>query len=397
MTRLVHIMTLPQTAASFLQGQLRWMRLRGYEITVITSPGAQLAQFARSEGVQWRSVPMRRAISPGSDVWAVREMARHLQELQPHIVHAHTPKAGLVGMLAASVCRIPVKLYHLHGLRGETSRGWRRVLLEGAERATCALADHVLCVSPSLRDAVLRRRLIPAQRISVPADGSINGLELSEFNPVTLRDRYRIATRRRLGIPLEARCLGFVGRLVRDKGVIELHQAWQRLREHFPDLHLVVVGPFEPEDPVPADVRRQFVDDPRVHCVGLDWNVKPYYAAMDVFTLPTHREGLGNVLLEAAAMELPIVSCRVTGCVDAVLEGNTARLVPPGQAIPLAEAIASYLHDPGCARAHGRAGRQYVGQRFAPVRVWTALDQYYRMALESGSDRSTITERTRVA
>ncbi len=377
MVRLVHITTLPQTAASFLQGQLGWLRQHGMDITIISSPGAQLSAFAEQEGIHWQAVPLQRAISPGRDLAAVRCLAKHLSRIRPHIVHAHTPKAGLVGMLAATWCQVPVRIYHLHGLRFETSQGTRRGILHFAERTTCRLAHRVLCVSNSLRERGLEENLFGSDKCRVLAHGSINGLDVDRFVCGLDRAGLRRAVRQRFGIPTEAPCLGFVGRLVRDKGVVDLHAAWRRLRAEFPALHLLLVGPFETQDPVPPEVRVDFQQDPRVHLTGLDWEPRPYYAAMDVFTLPSHREGLGNVLLEASAMELPVVGCHVTGCVDAVAPDETGRLVPPKDPAALAAAIAQYLQDPQLARAHGQAGRDWVRGRFAPPQIWQAgLEEY---------------------
>lgn len=390
MTRLAHILTVPQTAATFLRGQLRWMRERGFEVTVITSPGPRLEELAVQEGVDWRVVAMTRTISPLRDLGAIAQMTRVLRELQPDIVHAHTPKAGLVGMLAAHHCDVPWKVYHLHGLRNETVHGARRLVLASAERLTCRLADRVLCVSPSLRAAALEQRLVTPDRCSVPASGSINGLPLSEFDPAAARSRYRARVRREWGIPANARCLGFVGRLVRDKGICELHAAWQLLRRMFPDLYLLLVGPWEAEDPVPPHVRMDLQSDPRVRLIGLDWHIVPYYAAMDVFVLPTHREGLGNVLLEAAAMELPIVTCRVTGCVDAVRDGATAQLIPPRDGRALADAVTNYLENPTMAETHGRAGRRYVRDHFRPLRVWQGIEQEYRRGIQDPPERPAV-------
>src|SRR5690606_1224468 len=160
--------------------------------------------------------------------------------------------------------------------------------------------------------------------------GSGNGVDArGRFDPGRLDPGTRERVRERLGIPTGATVVGYVGRIVRDKGVVELVQAWSELRETHPDLHLLIVGPFEPQDPVPEAVARRLREDPRIHPVGLDWNTPPLYTAMDVVALPSYREGFPNVPLEAAAMELAVVATRIPGCVDAVVDGCTGTLVPP--------------------------------------------------------------------
>lgn len=384
MPRLVHITTVPQTATAFLKGQLRWLRDRHFDVTVISSPGPLLEQFARDESIAVRSLPMQRSIAPHHDLLAVSRLRRLLTELSPDIVHAHTPKAGLLGMVAsATLSRRPVRIYHLHGLRFETLAGWRRQLLRTAETLTCHLADRVLCVSPSLRQKAEREGIVRPGVAEVLCHGSVNGIDLQQFPDAITRVQQRTSTREELQIPKDAICLGFVGRLVRDKGICELADAWQRLRQRHRSLHLLIVGPYEAEDPVPHAVREALHHDPRVHLVGADWNPIRYYAAMDLFLLPTHREGLGNVLLEAAAMELPIVSCRVTGVVDAVAENQTAKLVPASNAGELERAIESYLESPDERRGHGEAGRRWVEQRFLPQAIWQATEAEYRALLET--------------
>jgi glycosyltransferase involved in cell wall biosynthesis len=381
MYRLVHITTLPQTAASFLQGQLRWMREQGFEVTLVSSPGEQLSEFADTQGAAWHALPMHRGFSPVRDTLAIRRLTSVLREIAPHVVHAHTPKAGLVGMAAARLADVPVRIYQQHGLRFETSRGWRRRVLKSAERMTCRLAHRVICVSPSLRQKGLAEGLYHADRAVVIGHGSANGLDAEAFVGREDLERLRQQTRQRLGIPSGAICLGFVGRVVRDKGVVELHAAWRQLRGEFPDLHLLVVGPFEAGDAIPSAVRRDLNGDPRVHLTGLDWNTRGYYAATDVFTLPSHREGLPQVLLEASVMGLPVVSCQATGCVDAVVPGRTGTLVPVGDWQALAGALARYVADPELRQRHGEGGRQWVRSRFAPESMWRGLLREYECLL----------------
>jgi glycosyltransferase involved in cell wall biosynthesis len=179
--------------------------------------------------------------------------------------------------------------------------------------------------------------------------------------------------------------LGFVGRIVRDKGMKELAEAWLTLRESFPSLHLLLVGPFEPEDRVSTEVEELFRNDPRIHLSGDVDDVSPCYAAMDVCALPSYREGLGVVLIEAAAMKLPVVATQIPGCVDAVIDGTTGALVPPRNAKALAEAIAAYLGDPELCRAHGLAGRQRALDEFRQEAIWQAMyEEYVRLLRENG-------------
>lgn len=305
-------------------------------------------------------------------MWAVR----------PHVVHTHTPKGGLLGMISAWLSRTPVRIYHMRGLPFMTSRGLRRFLLRWTERTACYLAHRVLCVSHSVKEIAIQEGLCSTKKIKVLGGGSGNGVNaLSKFNPSFIDNKARNHLKERFNIPHSAMILGFIGRVVRDKGIVELAEAWSVLREEFPNLRLLVIGPFEQQDPIPSEVKLSFAKDPRVHLLGEQSNTPPLYGIMDVVVLPTYREGFPNVPLEAAAMALPVVATNVPGCVDAVQDGVTGTLVPPRNAEALANALRQYLQDPELRRKHGEAGRQRVLRDFRQEVIWEALYHEYLQLL----------------
>jgi glycosyltransferase involved in cell wall biosynthesis len=249
---------------------------------------------------------------------------------------------------------------------------------------SCLLAQQVFCVSASLREAAVAEGLCQPDKITVLHHGSINGVAAeTAFNPARAGSMVRAAARGRYGIPLDAEVIGFVGRVVRDKGLVELVEAWQTLRAERPELHLLVVGPFEPQDPLPPEVETLLRTDPRIHLTGMNSDTPPLYAAMDVVVLPTYREGFGIVAIEAAAMELPVVATEVPGCVDAVQDSVTGTLVPPRDAAALTEAIRHYLLDPELRRRHGRAGRERVLREFRQEDIWKELYAEYTRLLQT--------------
>jgi glycosyltransferase involved in cell wall biosynthesis len=381
--RLVHVTTIPMSL-HFLRGQVAYMAARGIAVEALSSPAPELHTFGREERVPVHGVEMPRAITPMRDLGAVARLATVLHRVRPQIVHAHTPKGGLLGMLAARLAGVPVRVYHMRGLPMETATGLRRALLRTTERVSCALAHRVICVSHSLRDVAVREHLCPPDKIRVLAGGSGQGVDAEgRFNPAHVSAADRDGVRARFGIPAEAMIVGFIGRIVRDKGIAELAEAWRSLRGVFPDAHLVVVGPVEPEDPLPATVEARLRQDPHVHLAGADWNTPPLYAAMDLVVLPSYREGFPNVALEAAAMERPVVATRTPGCMDAVEDGITGTLVPDRNAEALAEAIRAYLADAALRAAHGRAGRARVLRYFRREVVWEALFREYRDLLSA--------------
>ncbi|HEX5829567.1 MAG TPA: glycosyltransferase, partial [Gemmatimonadaceae bacterium] len=215
--------------------------------------------------------------------------------------------------------------------------------------------------------------------------GMSNGVDATRFAPTD-------APSESDGAPV----IGFVGRLARDKGVEELACAWHALREEFPSARLLLVGAWEPEDPVDPRWRAALETDERVTLAGVVDDVVSYYRRMSVLAFPSHgSEGFPNAPMEAAAVGLPVVATRVVGCVDAVLDGVTGTLVPPRDATALAAALRVYLHDPMLGRRHGAAGRERVCREFQPEAIWTALHREYLRLLREQAHEARDARRAR--
>ena len=374
---LIHITTVAHSLG-FLRGQPEFFAERGVEMEAITSPGELVEPMADDLGIPVHTVDMPRRITPFRDLAALFQMATLLRELDPDIVHAHTPKGGLLGMLAATLADVPVRIYQMRGLPMETATGWKRALLRTTETISCALAHQTIAVGHSLRDKALDAGVCAPDDITVLADGSGQGVDATgRFDPARFDDDHGTTVRQRLDIPADADVIGFVGRLVRDKGVVELADAWQSIRDDHPDAHLMAIGPFEDRDPVPETTRRILEDDDRVHLLGFRDDVDELYTAMDVVTLPTHREGLPNVPLEAASMKLPVVASDIGPCLETVIHRETGLCFSVGDAASLADALRTYLDDPELRRRHGDAARRRVLEKFLPERIWRELAELY--------------------
>jgi glycosyltransferase involved in cell wall biosynthesis len=254
------------------------------------------------------------------------------------------------------------------------------------ERAACALAQRVICVSHSVRQVAIDAGICPPDKIVTLLGGSGNGVDAGgRFAPRADDATRRAELRAGWGIPADAPVVAFVGRLVRDKGVAELAEAWRGLRERFPVAHLVVAGPVEPQDPVPPETLDALRADSRAHLIGPVSEPRDVYLACDVVALPTYREGFPNVPLEAGAMRRPVVATRIPGCVDAVADGTTGLLVPARDADALADALARYLGDPALRAAHGEQARARVCTEFDRTRIWAALyDEYAALLAARG-------------
>lgn len=384
--RLLHVTNVPEQLRCFLGGQVRFMRGRGIHVEAISAPGELLDEFGRVERIPTHAVPMTRAISPWKDAVSIARLWRKMRGLRPHVVHAHSPKGGLLAMIAATLARVPLRIYHIRGLPFDTATGWKRRLLSWTERISCRLAHEVYCVSHSMRNIALEAGFAPADKLKVFGQGSGNGVDArGRFNSSAVGAGARQHVRQFYHIPGDALVLGFVGRIGFDKGIAELVAAWQTLRSEFPRLHLLMVGPLEKKDGISPQDQRVLQTDPRIHLVGVEWNTPPLYVAMDVVVLPSYREGLPNVPLEAAAMERPVVATAIPGCVDAVEHGVTGLLVPPRDVLALCGALRVYLNDEQLRIAHGAAGRKRMLRDFSPEAIWREVfESYRRLALRRG-------------
>ena len=255
--KLVYVVTVPITARSLLRGQLAHLRRYGFVVTVVTSPGPQLDEVAAREQVTVVGVPMEREISPVRDAVALGRLYRILRAQRPDIVNASTPKAGLLGSIAALLSGVPVRIYVLRGLRLETTRGLKRRILMAAEWLAARCSQWVVCDSHSLRQRYAALGLAPSAKLCVLGEGTGNGVDTGRFraNPSLLQEAARL--RDQLHIPPGARVIGFVGRFTRDKGIADLVEAFGRVLECCLDAVLVMIGDFETGDPVDPAVKRQ--------------------------------------------------------------------------------------------------------------------------------------------
>jgi glycosyltransferase involved in cell wall biosynthesis len=379
--RLVHVTTVAQSLV-FFRGQLSFLRRFGLEIDVVCGPGEGIAEFEAREGVRVHVVPMARRIDPAADLVALRALRRLYRRLRPDVVHAHTPKGGLLGVLSARAFGAPLVLYQLRGLRLATLRGARRALFSAVERTSLNLAHGVIANSHSLRREVLDLGLVSAERITVLGAGSGNGVEArGRFDPTRVPPERRGELRASLGVPDDAVLFLFAGRLVNDKGIRELASAWRGVSEAHPQAHLVLIGWPDDTDPVEEQVLGSFTPARRAHRIPATKDMASWYLASDVVVLPTYREGMPNVLLEGSAMGRPVVSTHAAGCVDCVRDGETGLLVPVADAGALEAAMGRLAGDGALRVQLGASGRAHMLTSFDPEALWTRLAQRYAEGL----------------
>jgi glycosyltransferase involved in cell wall biosynthesis len=361
-----------------LTGRLRRLREAGFRVVLVSSPGALLDGTAAAEGVEAIAIPIQRQIAPPADLVSLARLFRLLYRLKPQIVEFSTPKAGLLGSLAAWLCGVPCRVYLLRGLKLETAAGLKRRILWAAERVTAACAHRVLCNSESLRTRAFALRLAPAGKLHLLGAGSSNGVDVERFSPRPS------SMRAKLGLTPDDLVIGFVGRLTRDKGLPELIDAFEVIPAIEPRARLLLVGWFDAaEDSLGHDLRARIQRHPRILMTGFVPDAADYYRAMDLMVLPSWREGFPNSVLEAAATGIPVITTHSTGSCDSVVPEVTGLLVPPGVPEAIVEAVLKLLKHPERRRRMGRAARAWVRENFADELVHSLTVDYYKDMLDA--------------
>ena len=382
---IVFAVTVPGTM-SFLSRQIQYLIDSGFEVVVICSPG-----WHNETAAQYYPLKMEREISLVKDILSLIRLTKLLMSLKPDIVNAGTPKASLLLGIAAFLTRVPVRVYMCHGLRLETAKGWKRKILLMTERITAVCATRVCCVSHSVKDRLLELGLVGPAKLDIIGFGGVNGIDVKKFNPKkNMEDREVLLQKH--SIPRNALVIGFVGRLTKDKGIPEAIVAFHELKQSLDNIFLVLVGTFEEGDPLSNHTLELIHNDPQVILAGVITNVSRYYHIFDLLWLPSHREGMPTVLLEAASSGLPVVACQSTGCIDAVEDGKTGYLVPVGDSKSLAACTKILLLEKSLAIMMGQEARKRIEQRFNQRTVWENTKQYHQDLLNQKFKNTSLHE-----
>jgi glycosyltransferase involved in cell wall biosynthesis len=381
--KLIRITTVPGALKVLLRGQLRFMCAH-YDVLAVSSGGPELADVARDEGVATEVVPMTRAITPRRDLNAVWQLYRVFRRERPLIVHTHTPKAGIVGMMAAKLAGVPNRLHTVAGLPLLEETGSKRKLLDVVERVTYACSTKVYPNSRGLYQIVLRERFCRPEKMKVLGNGSSNGIDSDYFSTAHFSGAEHEELRSSLGIAPGDVVFIFVGRLVRDKGIVELVAAFEKLNRSHPRSKLLLVGDYESDlDPLPRSTRDVIEGNGAIIATGWRSDVRPYFASSDALVFPTYREGFPNVVLQAGAMGLPCIVTDINGCNEIISGGENGLIIPVKSEAAVFVAMRKLLEDEGIRRKMASIAREMVVSQYAQRMMWDAiLSEYHSVTAE---------------
>jgi glycosyltransferase involved in cell wall biosynthesis len=328
MSKIIRITTVPISLKLLLSGQMKFMKDSGWEVLMVSADGREINEIVKKEDCRHEVIPFTRKITPLQDLSCLWQLYNLIKRENPDIVHTHTPKAGMLGMLAAKLAGVKVRIHTVAGLPYMVAEKQKKSFLVKIEKLTYSWATQVWPNSPSLKKFIIDEELVGQEKLKIIGFGSSNGVDLEKFNRGILKENHLVAATMRIMPGDNDFIILAIGRLVKDKGIEELVSAF--LDSKISDRSkLVLLGSFEQElNPIDDEIVRKIKDHPRI--VQIEWteHVAHYLALADVLVHPSHREGFPNVLLEAGAMQVPIICSDIIGNTDIVTNKKTGLVFP---------------------------------------------------------------------
>lgn len=373
--KIVRITTVPQSLKTLLKGQHKFMSQNGFEVVGVSSEGKYLQDIADDEGIRVEAIEMTRKITPLKDLKSLWKLYRLLKKEHPFIVHTHTPKAGVIGMLASYFANVPNRLHTVAGLPLLEVKGVKRTILNFVEKLTHKCATRVYPNSNGLKDIILENKFIEPKKLKVIAKGSSNGIDTAHFNTALFSEKNKQRLKNELKIKEDDFVFIFVGRIVTDKGINELIKAFDKLSKMKEKIKLLLVGSFEDElDPLQEVTKNIINTNKQIISVGYQNDVRPYFSIADVLTFPSYREGFPNVVMQAGAMGLPSIVSNINGCNEIIEQNINGFIIPVKNMDALYDAMLKMILNSDMKLKT----REMITTRFEQKVVWEALLNEYK-------------------
>ncbi len=387
MKKLIRITTVPLSLKVLLKGQLRFMASNGFDVKGVSSEGEELREVHENEGIAVEAITMSRKITPFQDLKSLWEMWNFLRKEKPQIVHTHTPKAGIIGMLAARLAGVPHRLHTVAGLPLMEATGTKRKILNFVEKLTYSFATRVYPNSKGLYDFILQNNFTQSNKLKIIANGSSNGIDTTFFSPAQVTEIERVTLREKLNIQPDDFVFVFVGRIVSDKGINELIKAFSELQtvENKPTgTKLLLVGGLENDlDPLNPETLAEINQNKDIISVGFQQDVRSFFAIADALVFPSYREGFPNVVMQAGAMGLPSIVSDINGCNEIIIEGENGLIIPSKNVEKLKEKMLTLAKDKNLYTKLKGNSRRMIENKYEQSVVWNALLEEYEGLLQS--------------
>ena len=374
--KLIRITTVPISLKYLIKGQMGFMSKNGFEVTMVSADGVEVQEVIENEKCQHVIFPLTRKITPIQDLKATYKLYQFLKKEKPHIVHTHTPKAGIVGMLASYFAKVPHRLHTVAGLPLLEVTGVKRIILNFVEKLTYTCTTKVYPNSYGLKEIILKNKFTKANKLKVIANGSSNGIDTSYFKTTLYTNTEKLFLKEKLNIKANDFVFIFVGRIVGDKGINELVVAFDKLSKVKETVKLLLVGSFETDlDPLKEKTIALINTNEKIISVGFQNDVRPYFAIAKALAFPSYREGFPNVVLQAGAMGLPSIVTDINGCNEIIKEGVNGVIVPVKNEEAIYIAMNKVLTD----TKMKTSARKMICNKYEQRVVWEALLDQYKM------------------
>lgn len=369
------IVTTVPGSLNFFKGQIGVLK-KQFNIEAVSSPQKGLEAFSKLEKIKTYGIHMSREISLLKDLKSLIKLTKLFLSIKPKIVHGNTPKGAFLSMFSSWITRVPYRIYCVHGLRYQGTVGFKRKLLIVMEQLTCFFATEIIAVSIGVRKS-LKEDGVSKKKVSLIWNGSANGINVNHFKPSLdgvneLRIKYNLKPTNFI--------YGFVGRIVRDKGINEIVEAFTQVNKKYKHTRLILIGKYEDADPIKEKTDFLIKNNKNIIYVGYQKELRPFFNLMDVFTFPTYREGLATSLLEASAMSKAIISSNATGCYEVIKDGYNGRVIPTRSSSKLKEAMIEFIENPLLIKKLSSVSRQSVIEKYEQKFFWKkALETYSKL------------------
>jgi glycosyltransferase involved in cell wall biosynthesis len=364
--KILHVASISFSLKYFVGNQFSYFKKRGYDYTVVCSDSEDLRNYSNLMKFSIFPLPIIRAINPIQDLKSIYHLYKYIKAEKFDIIIAHSPKGGLIGMTAAFFAKTPRRIFFRHGLVFETTKGFTKYLLIYIEKIIAFFAQRIVCVSPSILKQSQLYNLNSGNKNIILNKGTCNGIDINRFKA---KKNSFIENKKE-----EKIVIGFVGRLSRDKGIIELIEGWRIILKNNKNIELLLVGPFDERDLLPEIIVNEIRNTDTIVQVGYIDDTSSVYNDIDIFILPSYREGFPTVVLEASATAIPVITTRATGCIDSIIENQTG-IYTNINSIDIARAIQFYIDNPRIRIEHGQNGRFFVESNFTEDVIYNEIEK----------------------